>query len=209
MLAVTKNVNDMSAISNPDQLNELIRQRRSVFPEDYTGEKVSDDVVRQIIENSRWAPTHKLTEPWRFLVFTGDGIKALARFQSELYKSVTEENDTFKEGNYQKLMTKPMKSSHIIAILMMRDERRSVPEVEETGAVFCAIQNMYLTASAYGLGCYLSTGGITYFDEAKSFFGLGEEDRLIGFFHLGIPKGTHRESKRKPVEEISHWITAE
>lgn len=199
----------MSEITSPEQLNELIRHRRSIFPQDYTGERISDDIVVQIIENSRWAPTHKMTEPWRFLVFTGDGIKALARFQSELYKAVTERDGTFKESNYQKLMTKPLMSSHIIAVLMMRDEKRSVPEVEETGAVFCAIQNMYLTASAYGLGCYLSTGGITYFEEAKSFFGLGDADRLIGFFHLGVPKRTYPESKRKPVEEISHWVTAD
>ena len=65
-----------------------------------------------------------------------------------------------------------MLSSHIIAVGMKRDEKKSVPEVEEIGAVFCAIQNMYLTATAYGVGAYLSTGGITYFEEAKEFFGL-------------------------------------
>lgn len=196
-------------MSNSEYLNELIRQRRSVFPQDYTGERIDDDVVRRIVENARWAPTHKLTEPWRFLVFTGDGIKALARFQSDLYKTVTEKDGTFKESNYQKLMTKPLMSSHIIAILMMRDERRSVPEVEEIGAVFCAVQNMYLTASAYGLGSYLSTGGVTYFDEAKPFFGLGDEDRLIGFFHLGVPKRAYPETRRKPAQEISHWVTTD
>ena len=199
----------MTTKLNPDDLDELIHQRRSVFPEDYTGEKVDDDIVRQILENARWAPTHKLTEPWRFLVFTGDGIKALAKLQSDIYKSVTEADGTFKEKNYQRLQTKPLLSSHIIAVLMKRDEKLSVPEIEETGAVFCAIQNMYLTANAYGLGCYLSTGGITYFEEAKEFFGLEKDDRLIGFFHLGVPKKESAVGKRKPLDEISHWITTD
>lgn len=194
---------------DPKNLDELIHNRRSVFPQDYTGEKVGDDVVRQIIDNARWAPTHKLTEPWRFLVFTGDGIKALAKFQSDLYKKVTEADRTFKEPNYQKLLTKPMLSSHIIAVLMQRDEKRSVPEIEEVGAVFCAIQNMYLTASAYGVGAYLSTGGITYFEEAKEFFGLEKEDRLIGFFHVGIPKRNYPAGKRRPTEEVCHWVITE
>lgn len=197
----------MTTKINPDHLDELIHQRRSVFPEDYTGEKVDDDIVRQILENARWAPTHKLTEPWRFLVFTGEGIKALAKLQSDIYKSVTEADRTFKEKNYQRLQTKPLLSSHIIVVLMKRDEKLSVPEIEEAGAVFCAIQNMYLTANAYGLGCYLSTGGITYFEEAKEFFGLEKDDRLIGFFHLGVPKKEYAGGKRKPLEEISHWIT--
>lgn len=198
----------MATKIDPEVLNELIHERRSIFPQDYTGEKVNDDIVKQILENARWAPTHKMTEPWRFLVFTGEGIRALAEMQSDIYKSVTEADGTFKESNYQKLQTKPLLSSHIIAILMKRDERRSVPEVEETGAVFCAIQNMYLTASAYGVGAYLSTGGVTYFDEAKEAFGLEPEDRLIGFFHVGIPKRDYPGGKRKPLEEIAHWITS-
>ena len=102
-----------------------------------------------------------------------------------------------------------MLSSHIIAVLMQRDDRRSVPEIEEIGAVFCAIQNMYLTASAYGIGAYLSTGGITYFEEAKEFFGLAQEDRLIGFFHVGIPKKNYSAGKRRPLEEVCHWVTGE
>lgn len=190
----------------PLELNELMHQRRSIFPEDYTGERVSDGVVTQILENARWAPTHKLTEPWRFVVFTGEGIKALAKFQSGLYKKVTEKDGTFKEGRYQTLVTKPLLSSHIIAILMIRDKKRSVPEVEEIGSVFCAVQNMYLTANAYGVGCYLSTGGITYIGEAKEYFGLEDDDRLIGFFHLGVPKKGYPAGKRKPLEEVVHWV---
>ena len=91
----------------------------------------------------------------------------------------------------------------------MRDERKSVPEIEEAGSVFCAIQNMYLSATAYGLGGYLSTGGITYFREARELFGLGMEDRLVGFFHLGIPKRLYPGGNRKPLAEISRWVTSE
>ena len=192
---------------NAEALNRLVQQRRSVFPQDYTGEKVADTIVHQILENGRWAPTHKMTQPWRFLVFTGDGIRALAKFQSELYKDVTLADGTFKENKYQNLQSKPLLSSHIIAVAMIRDEKRSLPEVEEIGAVFCAIQNMYLTASVYNVGCYLSTGGITYFDEAKPFFDLGKDDRIIGFFHLGIPKKVYPPGRRMPLEDVCQWIT--
>ena len=198
----------MATKLNAEEFNELIHNRRSVFPEDYTGESVDDAIVKQMLENARWAPTHKMTEPWRFLVFTGEGIKALARAQSELYKAVTEKDQTFKDNRYNKLLTSPALSSHIIVVIMKRDEKRSVAEVEEIGAVFCAIQNMYLTACAYGVGCYLSTGGITYFERAKELFGLENDDRLIGFFHIGIPKRKYPEGKRKSVEEIAEWVTS-
>jgi nitroreductase len=198
----------MSTKINAEQLNALIRERRSVYPQDYSGETINDEIIHQILENARWAPTHKLTEPWRFVVFAGEGIRKLANLQAEIYKNVTEKDGTFKESNYQKLLTKPILSSHIIAVIMMRDERKSVPEIEEAGSVFCAVQNMYLTATAYGIGGYLSTGGITYFQEARELFGLSMEDRLVGFFHLGVPKRVYPAGMRRPLAEISKWVTS-
>ncbi|MEP6734258.1 MAG: nitroreductase [Chryseolinea sp.] len=191
----------------PNIINNLIEQRRSVFQRQYSGERVDDAVVKQMLENANWAPTHKLTEPWRFIVFTKDGLQKLADFQSALYKEVSTSRGTFKEVTFQNLLTKPSLSSHIIAIAMKREPKKSLPELEELGAVYCAIENMYLTATAYGIGCYLSTGGVTYYEEAKSFFGLEADDKLLGFFHVGIPKGDLPAGKRTPVSEKTKWIS--
>ncbi len=190
----------------PAEMDQLIRQRRSVYPKDYTGEIVRDEIVSQMLENANWAPNHKQTEPWRFVVFTGEGLKKLATFQGECYKNVTVANGTYKEERYLNLLTKPLESSHIIAVGMKRDKEKRLPEWEELGAVFCAIQNMYLTATAYGVGCYLSTGGITNFEEAKSFFGLSPDDKLCGFLNLGVPKGKVPEGRRRPVNEKIVWV---
>jgi len=191
---------------NTEMLNEVIQKRRSVYQQQYSGEIVPEAIIRQMLINANWAPTHKLTEPWRFVVFTGNGLKKLAEFQASLYKEVTTRDGSFREERYQKLLTQPMLSSYIIAVGMKRDEKKSVPEVEEIGAVFCAVENMYLTASAYGVGIYLSTGGITYFEEAKEFFGLHQEDKLLGFLHVGMPANKPPEGKRKPVEEKVKWV---
>lgn len=188
------------------EFNKLIANRRSVFQQNYSGERVDDAIVKQMLENANWAPTHKFTEPWRFIVYTGDGLKTLGAQQAAVYKKVTENDGTFKEERYQNLLTKTMLSSHIIVVGMKRDGNKSVPEIEEVGAVFCAIENMYLTATAYGVGSYLSTGGVTYFEVAKEIFGLGTDDKLLGFFHVGIPKSKLPEGRRKPVAEKVKWI---
>ncbi|MEJ1236724.1 nitroreductase [Chryseolinea sp. T2] len=192
---------------DPELINKLIADRRSVFQGQYTGEKVDDRIVRQMLENANWAPTHKLTEPWRFVVFTGDGINKLAEFQSSLYKEVSTAKGTYKEDVFLKLLEKPALSSHIISVGMARDPKKSLPEVEEIGAVFCAVENIYLTASAYGVGCYLSTGGVTFYEEAKPFFGLGTDDKLLGFIHLGMPKGPVPAGKRRSIEEKVKWVS--
>ena len=190
----------------PNEVNELIRKRRSVFQNQYSGARVDDAIVRQMITNATWAPNHKLTEPWHFIVYTGAGIQRLAQAQADLYKQVTEAKGTYKEVTYQNLLTKPALSSHIIVVGMKREEKKSLPEWEELGAVFCAVENMYLTATAYGVGCYLSTGGITNFEEAKALFGLGADDKLLGFLHVGMPKGELTDGRRRPVEEKMEWI---
>jgi nitroreductase len=192
---------------DPESVNQLLANRRSIFQGQYSGERVDDNIIRQMLENANWAPTHKLTEPWRFVVFTADGIRKLAEFQSSLYQRVATANGTYKEDNFQKLLTKPALSSHIIAVGMSRDPRKSIPEIEEIGAVFCAVQNMYLTACAYGVGCYLSTGGITFYEDAKPFFGLRAEDKLLGFMHVGMPKGDVPQGKRTPIEQKVKWVS--
>jgi nitroreductase len=189
----------------PQHINELIKARRSTFPKQFeAGKKVDDALVKQILENATWAPSHGSTEPWHFVVFTDKGLEKLAHFQSELYKELS--GDNFKEATYAGLQTNPLKASHVIALCMKRNEARRFPEMEEVEAVACAVQNIYLSVTAYGLGGYWTTGGVTYKPEAKSFFGLGEEDKLLGFFYIGHIATPSPAGKRAPLEEKMTWV---
>ena len=187
-------------------ISELIKTRRSIYPINYSGETVDSAIIEEMLENANWAPTHKFTEPWRFTVFTGDGLKKLATFQAELYKKKSMVKGTFEEKKHNMLSSKPLLASHVIAIGMKRDERERLPESEEISAVACAVQNMHLTATAFGVGAYWGSGGITYLDEAKVFFGLGEKDRLLGFFFVGVPKGDWPKGHRKPSSTKVSWV---
>ncbi len=189
-----------------NQITEIIRKRRSIYPGSYSGEKVEDYIIEEMLENANWAPTHKLTQPWRFVVFTGEGLKKLADKQSALYKKVALAKGTYSEKTFEKLQNKPLMASHVIAILMKRDPKESVPEEEEIASVAAAVQNMYLTAAHHGIGCYWGSGGITYFEEAKPLFSLEPKDKLLGFFYVGKPRGAWPEGKRDNISEKVEWI---
>ncbi|MFY0653359.1 MAG: nitroreductase [Cyclobacteriaceae bacterium] len=191
---------------NIEEINNLIRNRRSIYPNMYSGEVINQSIINEILENANWAPTHGLTEPWRFTVFAGDGLKKLASFQSELYKKHATEQGNYDQAKYMKLASKPLLASHIISIGMKRGSNAKIPEIEEVASVACAVQNMYLTATANGIGCYWGSGGVTYFEEAKPFFGLGEDDKLLGFLYLGIPKTKWPEGRRKSIDEKVTWV---
>ncbi|MDO7877146.1 nitroreductase [Hymenobacter sp. ASUV-10] len=194
----------MSAPFDTNQLNTLIRTRRSVFITQFVpGKVIPDDLIWQLLENANWAPSHKQSEPWRFTVFTGAGLEKLAIFQAELYKELAGER--FQQGKYNKLRNNPPQCSHVVAIAMKRTAVR-LPEIEEIEAVACAVQNLHLTAHAYGLGGYWSSGGVTYDEPAKEFFGLGPDDRLLGFFQLGYVEVPSDAGKRGPVQEKTVWV---
>jgi len=187
-------------------LNEIIKNRRSIYPRQYQkGKTVPDEVIWQILENANRAPNHKQTEPWRFKVFTGEGLKYFAELQAGIYQQHA--GDKYTEARYQKLLEYPLLSSHVISIGMRRNEKGVLPEIEEIEAVACAVQNMFLTVTAYGLGAYWTTAGITYFEEAKPHFDLNENDKLLGFFFIGyVAIPFNGISKRSPVQTKVEWI---
>ena len=193
----------MENITN--SFNQLARNRRSTFPDQFeAGKKVDDAIIKEIITNATWAPNHGREEPWHFTVFTGEGLQKLSDFQSGLYKELA--GESFKEITYSKLQQNPLKASHVIAIGMKRSTNKNIPEIEDIEAVSCAVQNIYLSVTAYGLGGYWTTGGITYQEQAKSFFGLGEKDKLLGFFYIGYVAIPSAGTTRLPLEQKVNWV---
>lgn len=188
-----------------EQINQLIRSRRSVFPDQFEkGEPIAEELVWQLLENANWAPNHKQTEPWRFVVFSGEGRKKFASFQASRYKDTAGEK--FRQDKYDKLLSNPLLCSHILAIILKRSTTVNIPEMEEIAAVACAVENIYLSATAYGLGGYWSTGGVTYDPAAHNFLGLEGEDRLLGFFYLGKVKVPSPGGRRGDIREKTIWV---
>lgn len=189
-----------------ESLKTLILNRRSVYPNQYSGEVVPRESVEEILEAAHWAPNHGRTEPWFFKVFTGEASKRLGQVQADMYQQITTE-DLFQQSKYDKLKNRPSEASHVIAICMKRGDNPKIPEIEEVEAVAAAVQNMWLMTSALGLGGYWSSGGVTYKDEFRKWLGLGEADKCLGFFYLGVPAGTIPPGRRNSSwDEKVEWV---
>ena len=188
------------------EINQLFSYRRAVYPAQFSGQRIDDAIIEQLLENANWAPTHARTEPWRFTVFADQGLERLARFQADLYRQLSTEAGNYQESKYKKLLDTPAMCSHVISIGMKRDPKGKVPEIEEVEAVACAVQNMWLTAAAYGIGCYWGSGGITYKPEALGFFELEPQDQLLGFLYLGISKAEWPLGNRQPIAQKVRWV---
>ena len=134
------------------QINKIIRERRSVFPIQFNGEIINNSIIKEIVFNANTAPTHKITQPWLFKIFSSQSKKKLAdeilrlKFGNEISKNERE-----------KLMKKFNLTSHIICICLNRSDEDFIPEWEEIAAVSMSVQNMWLTCTANNLGCFWSS----------------------------------------------------
>jgi nitroreductase len=182
--------------------NALIRRRRPIKPTDMSETLIENTHLAAILENANWAPTHGMTEPWRFFIFSGDGRQRLADFCQSLYRKVTPE-DAVRPDKLEKLGTQPLLAPVVIAVGMKRQEIEKIPEIEEIEAVACAVQNMHLTASALGMAAFWSSPPIVYTDEMREWLGLSDpRDKCLGFFYLGWPReGEWPESKRGDITD--------
>ncbi len=186
---------------NTEMINHLIRHRRTVKPASFNNEPVPEEVIRQMLENARWAPTHALTQPWRFVVLSGEALQRFAAMREQLYKEDTPP-EKFNENKFRKLSEQLLASRYTILIGMQRQATEKIPEWEEIAAVACAVQNMQLTAFAYGVSTFWSTGGMIGHPAVKQFMGLGETDRCLGLLYVGKSDLPAEDTPRRPVAEV-------
>jgi nitroreductase len=158
-----------------------------------------------MLNNAIWAPTHGMTQPWRFHVFLGDGMERLRFFIPDLYRKTTPA-EKFNTAKFERMSLRLQRASAVIAVCMQRDPNNKIDEVEEIEAVACAVQNLMLTATAYGIGTFWSTPKLLSHADSLLFFDLKEGDRCLGLVYVGYPEGEWPEQHRRPLEYVAKWI---
>lgn len=185
------------------KIQEIIHNRRSIYPGEFKHGLIHKDLLHALIDLARWAPNHRKTEPWRFTILEDEALIRLSQFVGDYYKMHTP-IDSFSEHKMIKSQQKALQSSAVIAINIERSPAEIIPAWEETAALACAVQNIWLGATALGLGGYWSSPSARLgFLEV---FGIAASE-CLGFFYLGWPKeGPVSERKRRSVDEYSTWI---
>ena len=140
-----------------DIINKIIRNRKSVYPKDYSKKEIPKKVIEEVLINANHAPTHRLTQPWFFKVYEKSSIEKLCELISQI------DSSKYSPTIIQKYIEKINQSDTVISVFMKRDKQNRLPEWEEIAAVSMAVQNMWLTCYANNIGCYLSTpGSVSY-----------------------------------------------
>jgi nitroreductase len=147
-----------------------------------------------------------MTQPWRFKVFLEEKSRQqLAAFLSDVYVKSTPEA-AFNTVKFKRMQDRPMQAPVVIAVCMERQKEEKITETDELLAVACAIQNMYLTATAMGLGAFWSTPKAIDTKEMNDFLQLMDKGRCVGLFYMGYPAIEWPKGQRKPIEYLTQWF---
>lgn len=196
---------DLTETSGAIEINTIIRDRRTIYPEQYTDREVPKEIIAQILTNATWAPTHGKTQPWRFKVYTGKGRDILWEKLRKLYVACTPEAD-FSKHKLARIEKRIQSTSVLVLLIMRRTENTKIPLYEELAAVAAASQNMLLTSAAYGVGSFWSSPKFLYTPQANQSFDLKEDDIIQGLLYFGYTETDLPKGQRKPLDEVTEWI---
>lgn len=181
--------------------SSLFRDRRSVKPPDMDPERpVGDEVLREILEDAHFAPSHGLTQPWRFHVFTGAAKEGMASALWEIYGQVVPPGEQ-REDKRAKLLENPRRAPVCLAVLARIVPGGPIPEWEEIAATACAVQNLMLSAHARGLATFWSSSPAACSQEFAAWLGADSADRAMGLIYLGYALRMPNAPARNPLAE--------
>ncbi len=180
-----------------------IRQRRTIKAAQMNGQKIPDEMIQQLLELADWAPTHGRTEPWRFFVYSDDGVSAFCQQHANMYQQNA--GDNYQQATFDNLANMGNQVSHIIVAAMRRGDLPKIPPVEEIAAVSCAIENILVAATAAGIATFWSTGEQTLQPAMKNFLNLREEDHVLGILYVGYADTQPPAKRNTPLQEKIRW----
>jgi nitroreductase len=170
------------------ELDKVIQQRKSIRK--YTDEPISKEVIEQLLESARLAPSAVNYQPWKFVICTSEESKRIVResYPREWFNSA------------------PL---YIVAcgnhnISWKRADGKDHCDID----IAIAVQHIVLKVHDVGLG----TCWVCNFDaqKLKNDLKLEEQWEPIAILPIGYSKensGTALyDGKRKSLEEITVWI---
>jgi nitroreductase len=189
---------------NLSEITAIIKDRRTIYPEQYSDRKIHDEQIELLLNNAIWAPSHGLTQPWRFIVFQENALLDLSEALGQIYIKNTPQ-EKFNDQKMMKMVSRPRKASAVIALILHREKDTKISEKDDFAAVACAVENMHLTATAQGIGAFWATPQLISSQDFHSFLELSDEQSCVGLFYLGYPAIEWPKGQRKPIEYLTTW----
>jgi len=148
---------------------------------------VDPQTLGDLLDLARFAPNHKLTQPWRYRVLgpqTRAAIDALVG-----------------ENEAAKLRRAP---TLVLATALLSGE--PVTDEEDLQAVAAGVYSILLGATARGLASYWRTPAAFTEPAVRDLLGLEPAERMVALIHLGPAAGEPPGKERDPLESVVGFL---
>jgi len=162
---------------------EVIKKRQSV--RSYREKEIQEDVLQQVLEAGRLAPSACNNQPWKFIVVKDKNLKEKLIPACKNQKFVGEA------------------SVVIVGCAINPSYKMSNGKYSYPIDLAIALDHMSLEAASLGLGtCWI---GAFYQDQVKEILGVPEDVRVVALMSVGYPKELGSKTGRKPLSEIVRY----
>jgi nitroreductase len=160
-------------------LIEYLQQRRSAPAQALAAPGPSEADLQAILTIALRTPDHGKLFPWRLVVLTPDTRAALSHALSPLADDQSDPNKA--RAVLAKLTAPPV--TIMVVSTPVRDHK--VPVWEQELSAGALAMNLSHAAFAHGFSASWITDWYAYDPRALSLFGIGEDERIAGFIHIG------------------------
>jgi nitroreductase len=168
------------------ELEHAIRTRRT--HKAYAPEPLDRATLDELFELARWAPNHKLTNPWRFRVL---GPGALERLKAAV-------DDPIAAAKLDRAPT--------LVLVSATQSGDPLMDEEDVLATATAAYVVLLAAHGRGLAGYWRTPGVLRTAAGRAALQLPDDEHVLGLLHLGHPRQEPRTPERAPVADIVEYL---
>lgn len=180
----------------------FLNGRRSVPARQLEAPAPDAAVLERMLAAAVRVPDHGKRVPWRFVRIAGE---ARAAFGEALVARALERDP----GAGAATLDKDRNRFHAplaIAVVARLGPDDKIPEAERFASACCVCFALLMAAQAEGFGAQWLTGWPAYDEAILRLLGLGADERIAGFIHVGTPKIEAPERERpEPLALLTDW----
>lgn len=183
---------------------EFLQTRRSRPAKTLTGPVPGDTELLKILTVAARSPDHGKLEPWRFVVLRKPALNRLAEAVPIAGNRLGIEPE-----KTAKMQAQFANADLAVAVISAPVASEKVPQSEQVlsaGAVCLSLLNAALAA---GWGANWLTGWASHDrDFVETHLGLGADETIAGFIHIGTETVAPPERPRPDIAAITTWVDA-
>jgi nitroreductase len=158
---------------------ETIKQRRSIRK--YENRKISKDILKDLVDCARLAPTGYNNQPWTFVVVEEQELR----------------DEIANKAKYGKFIHD---AGACIAVFCEEDAETAIEDA------CAATENIMIAAKAYDLGtCWVNSHQKAHSEAVKELLNCPREMELMTLIAVGYPAESEKNISKKSLDQVLEW----